>query len=243
MSSKLPAAKRQRTMETRSASLKQGTLSFGSSKRTGSGASSGSKDEKEKLKREEASMFVELPSNRFNALSPIQVDDSSSDSDARVSEISDEERYEVAPSPVKKRTKKALPVTTKAKQAAAKKKEEEEEDIEDADELDVKVKEEPLKTLNLKIIKPYKKLYESAKAKMGYMDPIHAEGQTKYHEILRVFDFEYKYGPCVGMTRLERWERANNLGLDPPREVHDILTTKEGVGHQDLAQCVLNGEV
>jgi hypothetical protein len=29
----------------------------------------------------------------------------------------------------------------------------------------------------------------------------------------------YEYGPCVGMTRLERWDRAASLGLNPPEEV------------------------
>lgn len=29
----------------------------------------------------------------------------------------------------------------------------------------------------------------------------------------------YEYGPCAGVTRLERWERADALGLKPPPEV------------------------
>lgn len=37
--------------------------------------------------------------------------------------------------------------------------------------------------------------------------------------ILRVFDLTEDYGPCVGMNRLERWERADALGLDPPAAV------------------------
>ncbi len=28
----------------------------------------------------------------------------------------------------------------------------------------------------------------------------------------------YEYGPCVGVTRMERWERAAALGLNPPVE-------------------------
>lgn len=31
------------------------------------------------------------------------------------------------------------------------------------------------------------------------------------------------YGPCIGMGRLERWERANKLGLKPPAEVGNLL--------------------
>ena len=38
-------------------------------------------------------------------------------------------------------------------------------------------------------------------------------------DILRVFDLSSKYGPCVGITRLQRWERAKKWGLNPPEEV------------------------
>lgn len=40
---------------------------------------------------------------------------------------------------------------------------------------------------------------------------------------LRAFDLDGKFGPCVNPTRLERWERAERLGLSPPREVRAIL--------------------
>ncbi|KAI5347385.1 hypothetical protein L3X38_015264 [Prunus dulcis] len=43
-------------------------------------------------------------------------------------------------------------------------------------------------------------------------------------ELLRQFDMNMAYGPCVGMTRLERWERACILGLNPPKEVESLLT-------------------
>ena len=29
----------------------------------------------------------------------------------------------------------------------------------------------------------------------------------------------YKYGPCIGTTRMQRWKRAKALGLNPPIEV------------------------
>jgi len=77
--------------------------------------------------------------------------------------------------------------------------------------------------------------------KMGHMHPIHANSQNKIHEILRVFDLSYEYGPFVGISRLERWERAEALGLNPPVEVKDILTTRQGM--EQLSQSVLHGEV
>ncbi|CAL5228789.1 g11983 [Coccomyxa viridis] len=41
--------------------------------------------------------------------------------------------------------------------------------------------------------------------------------------ILKNFDLTSKFGPCLGLTRLERWNRAQQLGLNPPAEVHRIL--------------------
>ena len=42
-------------------------------------------------------------------------------------------------------------------------------------------------------------------------------------QTLRAFDLDGKFGPCVNPSRLERWERAERLGLRPPAEVKAIL--------------------
>jgi len=47
----------------------------------------------------------------------------------------------------------------------------------------------------------------------------HQEGHLLTVDILRVFDLTSSYGPCVGITRLQRWERAHKWGLNPPPEV------------------------
>ncbi|KAM9278344.1 DNA polymerase delta subunit 4 [Morus bassanus] len=47
-------------------------------------------------------------------------------------------------------------------------------------------------------------------------------------EMLRRFDLAWEYGPCTGITRLQRWERAQALGLSPPSPVRDAL-----LEHQD----------
>ncbi|XP_056657200.1 DNA polymerase delta subunit 4-like isoform X1 [Monodelphis domestica] len=48
--------------------------------------------------------------------------------------------------------------------------------------------------------------------------------EEKSHlEILRQFDLDLQFGPCTGITRLQRWERAEHLGLDPPQEVLKVL--------------------
>jgi len=48
---------------------------------------------------------------------------------------------------------------------------------------------------------------------------VHGENESKFITILRTFDLSCEYGPCVGVSRLERWERANAMGLEPPQEV------------------------
>ena len=40
---------------------------------------------------------------------------------------------------------------------------------------------------------------------------------------LRAFDLAQAYGPCVGLTRAERWERAERLGRNPPQRVREML--------------------
>ncbi|XP_059433938.1 uncharacterized protein LOC132167061 [Corylus avellana] len=57
-------------------------------------------------------------------------------------------------------------------------------------------------------------------------------------EVLRVFDMNMAYGPCLGMTRLARWERARALGLNPPGEIEGLLKAgKVGI------QCLWDGRV
>ncbi|TDL26708.1 hypothetical protein BD410DRAFT_783821 [Rickenella mellea] len=85
--------------------------------------------------------------------------------------------------------------------------------------------------------------YGKVRERMGNLPPIHTEGQTMSHQILRVFDNSYEYGPCVGVTRLERWERAQLLGLNPPTEVRDILLTKQAQDDDSLKQTVFYDEV
>ncbi|KAJ6665520.1 hypothetical protein lerEdw1_003361 [Lerista edwardsae] len=42
-------------------------------------------------------------------------------------------------------------------------------------------------------------------------------------ETLKQFDLSWEYGPCTGITRLQRWERAKLLGLSPPAMVQELL--------------------
>ncbi|XP_060780826.1 DNA polymerase delta subunit 4 isoform X2 [Neoarius graeffei] len=49
-----------------------------------------------------------------------------------------------------------------------------------------------------------------------------SEQDTDLQE-LRKFDLDWKFGPCTGISRLQRWERAALHGLNPPQEIKDIL--------------------
>ncbi|KAF3156816.1 hypothetical protein EYR41_003710 [Orbilia oligospora] len=58
---------------------------------------------------------------------------------------------------------------------------------------------------------------------------VHQEGLAEFEKILRHFDLSSQYGPCVGVSRCKRWERAERLGLGPPIEVLAVLL-KAGLG-------------
>ncbi|KAF6250592.1 DNA polymerase delta, subunit 4-domain-containing protein [Scenedesmus sp. NREL 46B-D3] len=64
---------------------------------------------------------------------------------------------------------------------------------------------------------------------------IHAD-----ERLLRSFDLATQYGPCTGMTRLERWQRAETLGLNPPVQVKEMLTGPQG---GQWNQCLWEGRI
>lgn len=66
------------------------------------------------------------------------------------------------------------------------------------------------------------------------------DGHSPSERELRQFDLDSRYGPCIGLTRLERWERAAKLGLEPPAHVRQLLTSSSA----DLSQeCLWHGRV
>eukprot|EP01071_Lankesteria_metandrocarpae_P006752 Lankesteria_metandrocarpae@DN4470_c0_g1_i2.p2 len=46
---------------------------------------------------------------------------------------------------------------------------------------------------------------------------------AREEDALYSFDLNSRYGPCVGITRSGRWQRASKLGLDPPPAIAHIL--------------------
>lgn len=66
-------------------------------------------------------------------------------------------------------------------------------------------------------------------------EPEEAQDQEylEYTKTLKKFDLEPRYGPSIGLTRKERWNRAYQLGLKPPSEILSILEENpslEGIG-------------
>lgn len=49
---------------------------------------------------------------------------------------------------------------------------------------------------------------------------VHQEDISEQEKILRQFDLASKYGPCLDITRLERWERASLLVSSSTKNAH-----------------------
>ena len=58
---------------------------------------------------------------------------------------------------------------------------------------------------------------------------------------LKTFDLTSAFGPCVGLTRVERWDRAASLGLDPPKVVLEILQRRPTT--TAWRECVWHGRL
>eukprot|EP00882_Tetradesmus_deserticola_P003234 GHRQ01003427.1.p1 GENE.GHRQ01003427.1~~GHRQ01003427.1.p1 ORF type:complete len:111 (+),score=44.18 GHRQ01003427.1:212-544(+) len=63
---------------------------------------------------------------------------------------------------------------------------------------------------------------------------------SEEERLLRSFDLATEYGPCTGMTRLERWQRADQFGLQPPLQVKQMLTGPQG---EQWNRCLWDGRV
>ncbi|OWA54166.1 hypothetical protein BV898_18581 [Hypsibius exemplaris] len=58
------------------------------------------------------------------------------------------------------------------------------------------------------------------------LEPVAAGPDPNKEEHMRIlsqFDLSYKFGPCGGMSRLERWNRAEKFKKNPPPEVKALV--------------------
>lgn len=61
---------------------------------------------------------------------------------------------------------------------------------------------------------------------------VHQEELSLDEKILRHFDLSPQYGPCVGVSRVQRWKRADTMGLRPPLEVLAVALKAEAEGEK-----------
>ena len=61
--------------------------------------------------------------------------------------------------------------------------------------------------------------------------------------MLRRFDLSFQYGPCVGLTRLDRWNRAQSLNLTPPKEIGIILASEQAKEDTTLQESLWHGSI
>ncbi|KAI1372280.1 hypothetical protein F4677DRAFT_432946 [Hypoxylon crocopeplum] len=66
---------------------------------------------------------------------------------------------------------------------------------------------------------------------------VHQEDLTLAERVLRYWDVSSQYGPCVGISRVKRWKRAEKLGLNPPLEVLAILRREEAMGVKGIEKA------
>ncbi|KAK9370182.1 DNA polymerase delta, subunit 4-domain-containing protein [Lipomyces kononenkoae] len=90
---------------------------------------------------------------------------------------------------------------------------------------------------------PEYRAYFEQTQKVNIAEPIHQQGVSTVVRILKNFDLTAAYGPTVGMTRLQRWRRAEKLGLQPPEVVYKILVSKEGKSMDELREGYLYGQI
>ncbi|KPM44290.1 hypothetical protein AK830_g2251 [Neonectria ditissima] len=64
---------------------------------------------------------------------------------------------------------------------------------------------------------------------------LHQQGLSLQEKVLRYFDVSSQYGPCIGLPRMKRWQRAERLGLNPPVEVLAVLLKEEAKGNKKIA--------
>ncbi|KAJ8120962.1 hypothetical protein ONZ43_g2468 [Nemania bipapillata] len=66
---------------------------------------------------------------------------------------------------------------------------------------------------------------------------LHQGALSLAEKILRYWDVSSQYGPCVGITRIKRWQRADRLGLNPPIEVLAVMMQEENKGTEGIERA------
>ena len=62
-------------------------------------------------------------------------------------------------------------------------------------------------------------------------------------EMLKQFDLNMDYGPVIGVTRLQRYERALKLGLNPPLQLRSLIEEHGREGKQVVDHIWIDEQV
>ncbi|CAB4013234.1 DNA polymerase delta subunit 4 [Paramuricea clavata] len=84
---------------------------------------------------------------------------------------------------------------------------------------------------------PQKKVKNEVKDKADQQQKVYPAAKDVHDlNIIRDFDLRCEYGPCIGISRLERWTRAQDYGLEPPAKVKKII--EEHINDTKFTQCL-----
>ncbi|KAM0348082.1 hypothetical protein ACHAPU_004585 [Fusarium lateritium] len=109
------------------------------------------------------------------------------------------------------------------------------------EEIDSKVAQEPEKPESElqaeKVTDAQIKKYWKSIENQWTTQRLHQQGVSQGERVLRYFDVSSQYGPCIGMSRMKRWNRADRLGLQPPIEVLAVLLKEESKGNTSIERA------
>ncbi|CAD8080612.1 unnamed protein product [Paramecium sonneborni] len=74
-------------------------------------------------------------------------------------------------------------------------------------------------------------------AELKQIKPEKLPSQRQISNLIDQFDWDSKYGPCSGMTREDRYNRAVVNGLNPPSEINGYLNSKPHPHSQFYKLC------
>ncbi|XP_077575216.1 DNA polymerase delta subunit 4 isoform X2 [Stigmatopora nigra] len=82
-------------------------------------------------------------------------------------------------------------------------------------------------TSSFKVVKKTKHVVKRDEKSPSPTQDAEISSLNQDQEKLRQFDLDWKFGPCTGISRLQRWERAKLHGLNPPEDIRDLLLLKQ----------------
>ncbi|KAI8919063.1 DNA polymerase delta, subunit 4-domain-containing protein [Powellomyces hirtus] len=144
-------------------------------------------------------------------------------------------------------TKKAL-IDTDKKSSVAKRLRDVEDDLKKVD-LTEEEEEEPQDVKKVKVVheialdsEPETETEVADESVPAYIRTLVTD-KAAVIQYLKAFDLNLTYGPCVGLSRMERWERAHKLELDPPEDVKLVLQTREAMSDVDIREPLWHKEL